>query len=200
MTDECFRKMRAQHSALRFATSTWQVKHKMLPSTTMFAGLLLIILRSPKMYWIASKSFSPQMILHSEPLSTQGTPCSTGVKHGILFKCSYLWGVYSLNMVPRVNPCSRTSLRNLFLAVIQLLEVILCTVTFKQATDSNWNCLVFHASELEFLFGTESLPSVENKFSTQMQDFWITFVNDLDPGGVLILVQQSPLLARDDPW
>ena len=102
-------------------------------------------------------------------------------------------------MVPRVNPCSRTSLRNLFLAVIQLLEVILCTVTFKQATDSNWNCLVFHASELEFLFGTESLPSVENKFSTQMQDFWITFVNDLDPGGVLILVQQSPLLARDDP-
>ena len=82
----------------------------------------------------------------------------------------------------------------------QLLEVSLCTVSFKQATDSNWNCLVFHASELEFLFGTESLPSVENKFSTQMQDFWINFVNDLDPGGMLILlVQQSLLLARDDP-
>ena len=103
-------------------------------------------------------------------------------------------------MVPRVNPCSRTSLRNLFLAVIQLLEVSLCTVSFKQATDSNWNGSVFHASELEFLFGTESLPSVENEFSTQMQDFWITFVNDLDPGGMLILlVQQSLLLARDDP-
>ena len=170
----------------------------MLPSTILFASLLLIIPRSPKMCWIASKSSSPQMILHSEPLSTQGTPCSTGVKHGILFKCSYLWDVYSLNMVPCVNPCSRTSL---FLAVTQLLEVSLCTVSFKQATDSNWNCLVFHASELEFLFGTESLPSVENEFSTQMQDFWITFVNDLDPGGMLILlVQQSLLLARDDPW
>ena len=79
------------------------------------------------------------------------------------------------------------------------MEVSLCTVTFKQATDSNWNGSVFHELELEFLFGTESLPSIENEFSSQMQDFWINFVNDLDPGGVLILVQQSPLLARDDP-
>jgi len=30
-----------------------------------------------------------------------------------------------------------------------------------------------------------------------MQDFWITFVTDLDPGGMLILlVQQSPLLVK----
>ncbi|KAL9714427.1 hypothetical protein Ac2012v2_002742 [Leucoagaricus gongylophorus] len=42
---------------------------------------------------------------------------------------------------------------------------------------------VFHASELEFLFGTESLPSVENEFTNRMQDFWIHFVSDLDPGG-----------------
>ena len=74
------------------------------------------------------------------------------------------------------------------------------TVTLKQATDSNRNGSVFHELELEFLFGTESLPSIENEFSSQMQDFWINFVNDLDPGGMLILlVQQSLLLARDDP-
>ena len=102
-------------------------------------------------------------------------------------------------MVPRVNPCSGTTLGNLSLAVIQLLEVRLYTITFEQATDSNWNCPVFHASELEFLFGTESLPSVEDEFSSQMQDFWINFVNDLDPGGVLIPVQQPTLLAKDDP-
>jgi len=102
-------------------------------------------------------------------------------------------------MVPCVNPCSHTTLRNLSLAVTRFVEVSLCTVTFKQATDSNWNGSVFHELELEFLFGTESLPSIENEFSSQMQDFWINFVNDLDPGGVLILVQQSLLLARDDP-
>ena len=120
-----FRKMRAQHSALRFATLTWQVKHKMLPSTILFASLLSIILQSPKMYWIASKSSSLKMILHLEPLSTQGIPCSIGVKRGILSKCSYLWDVYSLNMVPCVNPCSRTTLRNLFLAVTRFVEVSL---------------------------------------------------------------------------
>ena len=103
-------------------------------------------------------------------------------------------------MVPCVNPCSRTSLRNLFLAVTRFVEVSLYTITFKQATNSNWNYSVFHASELEFLFRTESLPSVENEFSSQMQDFWINFVTDLDPGGMLILlVQQSPLLVKDDP-
>ena len=79
------------------------------------------------------------------------------------------------------------------------MEVRLDTTTFEQATDSNWNCLVFHELELEFLFRTESLPSIENEFSSQMQDFWINFVNDLDPGGVLIPVQQPTLLAKDDP-
>ena len=81
----------------------------------------------------------------------------------------------------------------------RFVEVSLYTITFKQATNSNWNYSVFHELELEFLFGTESLPSIENEFSSQMQDFWINFVNDLDPGGVSILVQISPLLARDDP-
>lgn len=57
--------------------------------------------------------------------------------------------------------------------------------TAGQVTEPNWEiCAVFHASELEFIFGTESLPSVENEFSNQMQDFWINFVNELDPGGV----------------
>lgn len=42
---------------------------------------------------------------------------------------------------------------------------------------------VFHASELPLLFGsTASFPSIEVDFATQMKDFWITFVNDLNPG------------------
>jgi len=58
-------------------------------------------------------------------------------------------------------------------------------LVWHQGRFQSLNPSVFHASELEFLFGTESLPSVENEFSNQMQDFWINFVSDLDPGGVL---------------
>ncbi|KAJ3004670.1 hypothetical protein NUW54_g4701 [Trametes sanguinea] len=40
---------------------------------------------------------------------------------------------------------------------------------------------VFHASELILLFGL--FPAVETEFASQMADFYIRFINDLDPGG-----------------
>ncbi|CDO73084.1 hypothetical protein BN946_scf185007.g138 [Trametes cinnabarina] len=39
---------------------------------------------------------------------------------------------------------------------------------------------VFHASELILLFG--AFPAVEQQFAEQMADFYINFINDLDPG------------------
>lgn len=41
---------------------------------------------------------------------------------------------------------------------------------------------VFHGSELILLFG--SFPAVEQTFAEQMADFYINFINDLNPGGM----------------
>ena len=42
---------------------------------------------------------------------------------------------------------------------------------------------VFHGSELILLFGR--FPEVEREFASQMADFYVRFVNDLNPGGEL---------------
>lgn len=42
--------------------------------------------------------------------------------------------------------------------------------------------VVFHASELRLLFGPVPAPSLELEFANTMLDFYITFVNDLNPG------------------
>lgn len=43
--------------------------------------------------------------------------------------------------------------------------------------------VVFHGSELELLFG--HFPAVEQAFAKQMADFYVNFINDLNPGGIL---------------
>ncbi|KJA16882.1 hypothetical protein HYPSUDRAFT_46927 [Hypholoma sublateritium FD-334 SS-4] len=53
---------------------------------------------------------------------------------------------------------------------------------------------VFHASELELLFGPiPSVASVETDLSTQMRDFYINFINDLNPG------PQWPAFSNESP-
>ncbi|KAJ7086182.1 alpha/beta-hydrolase [Mycena belliarum] len=55
---------------------------------------------------------------------------------------------------------------------------------------------VFHASELELLFGPVPNP-VEDAFAQQMKDFYINFVNDLNPGvkwPAFTLTARSPVL------
>lgn len=62
---------------------------------------------------------------------------------------------------------------------------------------------MFHGSELELLFG--HFPAVEQAFAEQMADFYINFINDLNPGGMLriydrllrqcSLTRASPLAA-----
>ena len=42
--------------------------------------------------------------------------------------------------------------------------------------------LVFHASELRLLFGPVPHSSVELEFANRMLDFYINFINDLNPG------------------
>lgn len=45
---------------------------------------------------------------------------------------------------------------------------------------------VFHGSELELLFGPVPNP-IEDDFANQLTDFYINFVNDLNPGGESML-------------
>ena len=42
---------------------------------------------------------------------------------------------------------------------------------------------VFHGSELSLIFGPVPNP-VENDFANQLTDYWINFVNDMNPGGM----------------
>ena len=55
------------------------------------------------------------------------------------------------------------------------------TFSFHCFTTSCSSVVVFHSSELELLFGP--FPAVEETFATQMMDFYINFINDLNPGG-----------------
>lgn len=69
---------------------------------------------------------------------------------------------------------------------------------------------VAHASELELLFGPiPPAAAIETEFSTQMRDFYINFVNDLNPGPqwpayengaktVLQLIRNNMTLINDD--
>jgi hypothetical protein len=41
---------------------------------------------------------------------------------------------------------------------------------------------VFHGSELSLLFGPVPNP-IEDDFANQMLDFYLNFVNELNPGG-----------------
>lgn len=43
---------------------------------------------------------------------------------------------------------------------------------------------VFHGSELELLFGPVPNP-IEDDFANQLTDFYINFINDLNPGGAI---------------
>jgi hypothetical protein len=53
---------------------------------------------------------------------------------------------------------------------------------------NNEICLkVAHASELPLIFGpVPTVASIETGFSIQLRDFWINFVNNLNPGGALL--------------
>ena len=42
--------------------------------------------------------------------------------------------------------------------------------------------LVYHSSELRLLFGPVPAPDTELKFANTMLDFYINFINDLNPG------------------
>ena len=50
---------------------------------------------------------------------------------------------------------------------------------------------VFHGSELALLFGPVPTP-VENEFANQMTDFYINFINDLNPGGMKLVPNILP--------
>jgi hypothetical protein len=52
----------------------------------------------------------------------------------------------------------------------------------------NWHgCIVAHASELPLIFGpVPAVASIEEDFANQLRDFWLNFVNDLNPGGAFL--------------
>lgn len=59
-------------------------------------------------------------------------------------------------------------------------------VTIFTPPDNDYDFIVFHASELELLFGPVPTP-VEDDFANQFTDFYINFVTDLNPGGMYAL-------------
>lgn len=44
--------------------------------------------------------------------------------------------------------------------------------------------LVYHASEIRLLFGPVPAPGLELEFANTMLDFYINFINDLNPGSM----------------
>ncbi|KAJ7865269.1 hypothetical protein B0H13DRAFT_2067947, partial [Mycena leptocephala] len=55
---------------------------------------------------------------------------------------------------------------------------------------------VFHASELELLFGPVPNP-IEDAFAQQMIDFYVNFVNDLNPGGMQLMRDNITMIPDD---
>lgn len=57
----------------------------------------------------------------------------------------------------------------------------------------NWPPLVFHASELRLLFGPVPDSGIELEFANTMLDFYIHFIDGLNPGRMYNLHPTPPL-------
>ncbi|KAK7686725.1 hypothetical protein QCA50_010325 [Cerrena zonata] len=103
--------------------------------------------------------------------SANGAPFATGDS---LFDRAEAWYTDNMYKGPR---------RLLFNKAAQVGNKNLFAYAFREFIPGNDPTMgVFHASELPLLFGPVPTP-VEDTFANQMLDFYINFVNDLNPGG-----------------
>jgi len=130
-------------------------------------------------------------IVHAYPANTEQNPFSTGDS---LFDRAAAWNGESMYLAPR---------RRFTAAAAKLQPVFTYSFTEFVPGDSpklggtcalrvlRSQCLfsfflklsvVYHASELRLLFGPVPAPGVELEFANTMLDFYINFINDLNPG------------------
>jgi hypothetical protein len=126
-------------------------------------------------------------IVHAYPANTEQLSFSTGDS---LFDRAAAWYGDSMFLAPRRR----------FIAAAAKLQPVF-TYFFKEFVPgdspelgSKWALrvlrsqgisefsLVYHASELRLLFGPVPAPGLELEFANTMLDFYINFINDLNPG------------------
>lgn len=117
------------------------------------------------------------------PSAVRSTPAirsSTAPRHGTRTICIWLPDG-SCSREPRhCSHCLRTSSRSSSQATTRLKEVS-TSYALSLSRQLDRGLLVFHASELSLLFGPVPTP-VEDDFANQFTDFYINFINDLNPG------------------
>lgn len=126
-------------------------------------------------------------ILHAYPANTEQLAFSTGDS---LFDRATAWYGDSMFLAPRRRfTAAAAKLQPVFayfftefvpgdspkLGGTRALRVL----RFQCVSDLS---LVYHASELRLLFGPVPAPGVELEFANTMLDFYINFINDLNPG------------------
>ncbi|CAL1694184.1 unnamed protein product [Somion occarium] len=102
--------------------------------------------------------------------SANGAPFATGDS---LFDRAEAWYTDNMYLGPR---------RLLFNKAATLGQTLFTYSFREQLPGASPTLGVFHGSELALLFGPVP-TAVENTFANQMTDFYINFINDLNPGG-----------------
>ena len=126
-------------------------------------------------------------IVHTYPANTEQLPFSTGDS---LFDRAASWYGDSMFLAPRRRfTAAAAKLQPVFTYLFtefvrgdspELGGTWALRVLPSQCV-SEWS-LVYHASELRLLFGPVPTPCLELEFANTMLDFYINFINDLDPG------------------
>lgn len=129
-------------------------------------------------------SSSLLMTPHLVHRSIRATLCLTGRNHGIRMKCFWLRDENFLRKQHLFKRCSPTISQNSSLGIILLSEVHRTCFPSRILSTLRYYVSVAHESELALLFGPVPTP-VENDFANKMLDFYINFINDLNPGGMV---------------
>ena len=128
-------------------------------------------------------------IVHAYPANTEQSSFSTGDS---LFDRAAAWYGDSMFLAPR---------RRFIVTAAKLQPVFAYLFTESVPGDSpelggtlalrvlRLQCLlnyqlVYHASELRLLFGPVPAPDLELEFANTMLDFYINFINNLNPGRI----------------
>jgi hypothetical protein len=129
----------------------------------------------------STKSCTPIRRILSSCLSALATPSSTGRPLGMVTACSSPPGGVSPPQLRSCNRSSPISSRSSCPAIRPH-----CVVRGRRAYYGSQSVsellLVYHASQLRLLFGPVPTPCLELEFANTMLDFYINFINDLNPG------------------
>ena len=124
-----------------------------------------------------NRTLTPGVLSEIDTLYPANDPTAGGPFHtgDSLFDRAESWYTDNMYLAPR----------RLFFDKAAALGQKLFTYFFTEFIPGNDPTFgVQHASELALLFGpVPAVAAEEEDFANQMLDFWISFVNDLNPGG-----------------